>query len=184
MIDYYATLEIKKTATLDEIKEAYRRLAKLHHPDLNNGSEESAKKFKAINEAFANLSDSLKRSKYDSQIPVRPAKPARPVSPEKQSKYDRMAERAARAKNNPLNYTVDVDVGEVDLWEQTFTRLKEEEIADEILKKETKKAREQAEERELKRKARVVWKPPPIYKPKPNYRQEGWYDCFAGQYLD
>ncbi len=63
--DYYETLGIKKTAAPDEIKKAYRRLARKHHPDLNPGDKASEKKFKEINEAYEILSDSKKKSEYD-----------------------------------------------------------------------------------------------------------------------
>jgi molecular chaperone DnaJ len=60
--DYYETLGISKTASPDEIKKAYRRLAVQHHPDKEGGSEE---KFKEINEAYEVLKDSSKRQRYD-----------------------------------------------------------------------------------------------------------------------
>ena len=59
--DYYDILGVKKDASEDEIKKAFRRLARKHHPDTG-GSEE---KFKEINEAYEVLSDSEKRSQYD-----------------------------------------------------------------------------------------------------------------------
>ena len=62
--DYYDTLEINKSASADEIKRAYRKLALAHHPDRNGGSE-NEKKFKEINEAYQVLSDPKKRQQYD-----------------------------------------------------------------------------------------------------------------------
>lgn len=60
--DYYATLGVNRTATPDEIKQAYRRLAHRYHPDKAGGDEE---KFKQINAAYEVLSDAKKRSQYD-----------------------------------------------------------------------------------------------------------------------
>ncbi|MBE7077041.1 MAG: molecular chaperone DnaJ [Clostridiales bacterium] len=62
--DYYATLGVNKNATDDELKSAYRQLAKKYHPDLNK-TPEAAEKFKEINEAYSVLSDKQKRANYD-----------------------------------------------------------------------------------------------------------------------
>src|ERR1700760_955748 len=64
-IDYYKILEVNKTATQDEIKAAYRKLARKHHPDLNPNDKEANKRFQQINEANEVLSDPEKRKKYD-----------------------------------------------------------------------------------------------------------------------
>ena len=63
--DYYATLGVAKTATEKEIKQAYRKLARKHHPDLNQGNKAAEARFKEINEAYEVLGDSDKRKKYD-----------------------------------------------------------------------------------------------------------------------
>src|SRR6266849_3031194 len=63
--DYYEILGVKKTATEEEIKKAYRNLAKKHHPDRNKGNKEAENKFKEISEAYAVLSDKEKREQYD-----------------------------------------------------------------------------------------------------------------------
>ncbi|HIZ55701.1 MAG TPA: molecular chaperone DnaJ [Firmicutes bacterium] len=63
--DYYESLGISKTASEDEIKKAYRQLAKKYHPDLNPGDKEAEARFKEINEAYEVLSDSQKRARYD-----------------------------------------------------------------------------------------------------------------------
>ena len=63
--DYYKTLGVKKNASADEIKKAYRKLARKYHPDVNQGDKTSEEKFKDINEAYEVLSDEDKRGKYD-----------------------------------------------------------------------------------------------------------------------
>ena len=65
MSDYYAALGVKKNASDKEIKTAFRRLARKHHPDLNPGDEKAEREFKKINEAYEVLSDSDGRKKYD-----------------------------------------------------------------------------------------------------------------------
>ena len=63
--DYYEVLGVEKTASDDEIKSAYRKLAKKYHPDLNPNNKEAEVKFKEANEAYEVLSDKDKRAKYD-----------------------------------------------------------------------------------------------------------------------
>ena len=63
--DYYKTLGVSKTASQDEIKRAFRKLARKHHPDVNPGDLAAEERFKEINEANEVLSDVEKRKKYD-----------------------------------------------------------------------------------------------------------------------
>jgi molecular chaperone DnaJ len=63
--DYYGTLGVKKTATSDEIRKAFRKLARKHHPDVNPGDKKAEEKFKEISEANDVLSDEKKRKIFD-----------------------------------------------------------------------------------------------------------------------
>ena len=64
-VDYYKLLGVDKTASVKEIKSAYRKLARKYHPDLNPNDKDAKKKFQQINEANEVLSDPVKRKKYD-----------------------------------------------------------------------------------------------------------------------
>src|SRR3954471_9430535 len=63
--NYYEILGVKKSATADEIRKAFRKLARKHHPDVNPGDKAAEEKFKAISEANDILSDPKKRKIYD-----------------------------------------------------------------------------------------------------------------------
>ncbi|MDE7453779.1 MAG: DnaJ domain-containing protein, partial [Clostridia bacterium] len=66
--NYYEILGLQRNATQDEIKSAYRKLAKQYHPDFHPGDKAAAEKFKEINEANAVLSDEAKRKQYDFEL--------------------------------------------------------------------------------------------------------------------
>ncbi|MGY6741572.1 MAG: DnaJ domain-containing protein [Cecembia sp.] len=64
-MDYYKVLEIERNASADDIKKAYKKLARKYHPDLNPNDKEAENKFKQVNEANELLSDPEKRKKYN-----------------------------------------------------------------------------------------------------------------------
>src|ERR1051325_9444966 len=75
MPNYYDTLGVNKDASDAEIKAAYRKLARQHHPDRNPGDKQAEARFKEIQEAFAVLSDKKKRAQYDRFGTVSPDMP-------------------------------------------------------------------------------------------------------------
>ena len=63
--DYYKILGIKRNASTEEIKKAYRKLARKYHPDVNPGDKKAERKFKEISEAYSVLGDAKKRKEYE-----------------------------------------------------------------------------------------------------------------------
>jgi curved DNA-binding protein CbpA len=68
VVDYYKVLGVKRTASAAEVKSAYRKLARQRHPDVNGGSDKSAKEFALISLAYRTLNDPHERAYYDSQL--------------------------------------------------------------------------------------------------------------------
>src|SRR3989337_3593682 len=75
--DYYEIIGVKRDASQEDIKKAFRKLARKYHPDLNPGDKSSEHKFKEINEAYSVLSDPKKREEYDrfGKTPFEPGGP-------------------------------------------------------------------------------------------------------------
>ena len=71
--DYYAILGLTQAATTGQIKKAYRKLARQHHPDMNNGDPEAAEQFRLITEAYDTLTDPERRVRYDASYQPSPA---------------------------------------------------------------------------------------------------------------
>ena len=74
MPNHYEVLGVGRSATDDELKKAYRALAKKYHPDLHPGDESAEKRFKEVNEAYTILSDAEKRKEYDQELSGQPGK--------------------------------------------------------------------------------------------------------------
>lgn len=68
MVDYYKVLGVRRNAAEREVKTAYRRLARKHHPDVNGGSEKAAREFALISLAYRTLTDPQERAYYDAQL--------------------------------------------------------------------------------------------------------------------
>ncbi|HEY1354275.1 MAG TPA: J domain-containing protein [Ktedonobacteraceae bacterium] len=107
--DYYKILGVSKEATTDEIKKAFRKLARKYHPDVNPGDKKAEEKFKEINEAYEVLSDSDKRKKYDT------------LGPNWQEQFGpQFNRRAYTYRTSPLDF--DTGSGFSDFFEALFGR--------------------------------------------------------------
>src|SRR6185436_12539033 len=101
MVDYYQVLGVKSTASVKEIKAAYKRLARLQHPDLNGGLPQATQAFVQISRARDILIDPQRRAAYDAQRNAYAAKGAfAPVVNPTVDNYLRRAQSEARIKNN------------------------------------------------------------------------------------
>jgi curved DNA-binding protein CbpA len=101
MLDYYQVLGVKSTASIKEIKAAYKRLARLQHPDLNSGSPEATRAFVQISRARDILIDPQRRAAYDAQRSAYAARGAHaPVVNPTVETYARRARSDARIKKN------------------------------------------------------------------------------------
>ncbi|NEW09805.1 DnaJ domain-containing protein [Paenibacillus sp. SYP-B3998] len=99
MRTYYEMLEIDPVATPDEIKKAYKRMAKKHHPDANAGSKQSEMMFKLVNEAYHTLSDAAARAAYDARMAARREQQAHPNSASGSKARGEQAEKASSQFN-------------------------------------------------------------------------------------
>ena len=114
-VDYYKTLGVEKTATEEEIKKAYRKLARKFHPDLNPNDKEANKKFQQINEANEVLSDPEKRKKYD----------AYGENWQHAEQYEQAKQQRPQSSQNWQDYTYSGEQGEgdfSDFFESLFGR--------------------------------------------------------------
>lgn len=113
--DYYKVLGISKTASVDDVKKAYRKLARKYHPDLNPNDEAAKQKFQEINEANEVLSDPEKRKKYDQYG----------ENWQRGEEYERSQQQYRQSNENPFGgsqgYTGNFDDGQFsDFFEQMF----------------------------------------------------------------
>src|SRR5689334_1541438 len=107
MLDYYKVLGVKSTASVKEIKAAYKRLARLQHPDLNGGRPEAAEAFVQISRARDVLLDPQRRAAYDAQRNAYAAKGANAwVANPTVETYLRRARSDARIKKNLEKFLV------------------------------------------------------------------------------
>ena len=97
MENYYAVLEVDKTATKKEIKKSYYRLAKKYHPDHNPDDPKAAERFKLVGEAYRTLSDDASRADYDQKLASGGAAPQGKAAPGQT--------QAARPKTAPRQQT-------------------------------------------------------------------------------
>ena len=101
MVDYYQVLGVKSTASVTEIKAAYKKLARRHHPDLNGGSAEAAQAFVQLSYARDLLIDPKRRAEYDAERNAQPGPGSyAPVLKPAGEDYLRRARSDARVRRN------------------------------------------------------------------------------------
>lgn len=174
---YYQVLQIAQNASAEQIKSAYRRLVLLYHPDRNKAPD-AGKRFQELTEAYDVLGDAEKKRRYDASN-FRPVKKVPPAPPRRRSQYD---------------FIKDVEVGDVDLWNQPEFKPTPEEIK---IQEDEKRLREKADRRRraehaeyykrIDRMARTNASPPPrdIWgRPNNNKKNKepGFIDVFAKSY--
>lgn len=113
--DYYKILGVGKNATADDLKKAFRKLARKYHPDVNPGDKQAEARFKEINEAYEVLSDPTKREKYDT------------LGPNWQEQFGfsgapRPTRRPAGARTGGVPFDIDDPTGFSDFFEVLFGR--------------------------------------------------------------
>ena len=108
--DFYAVLGVERTASVDDIKRAYRKLARKHHPDVNPGNKEAEEKFKAISAAYDVLSNEEKRKLYDEfgEEGLRGG-----FDPEKARAYKSWSEGRAATSGHEQDIPFDFDFGDL-----------------------------------------------------------------------
>lgn len=117
MSDPYQTLGVSKTATQDEIKKSYRKLAKKYHPDLNPGNKEAEKKFKEVSHAFDQVGTEEARAKFDNGE----------TNEQQQKQYEEFMRRRGNQsyydtqhEGGRYSYSFGEDVGGADFFENLF----------------------------------------------------------------
>ena len=134
-MNYYEELGVKKYATVDDIKHAYRKLAKRYHPDKNPGNEQAAKRFVRIATAYETLADEEKRKEYDESLSVKgksqgsnkaDKKSPINVDPLKMSEFENFfgftmsGDKVTPTSKNPKSKTNPIDTSE--MFEKFFGR--------------------------------------------------------------
>jgi len=109
-VDYYAILEVPRTATAEEIKKQYRKLARKHHPDVNPGNKDAEERFKQVAAAYEVLSDADKRKLYD-EFGAEGLRGG--FDPEQARAYQRWTEQRATSGAREQDIPYDFDFGDL-----------------------------------------------------------------------